>query len=371
MDFCISCALGLESILKKEIQLAWYMVTDNKPKLISFTGDLFAIAKINLRSRVGNKVYLRLEKMKITTFDALFEMITNINRSEYILKQSPIIITASSKNSQLSSTPAIQSIVKKAIIKKLLDGKEDKREENKGMRWIEIHIHFEDNDCSLLLNTTGESLHKRWYRQTTGIAPINESLAAGLILLSWWKFHEPLYDICCWSGTIAIEAAMIAKNIAPGLLRTFAFEDFRRYDKTLLERAKKEAEEKKITHKEHRIIASDNDVAIIEVAKQNANKARVGEYITFETKEIKEYSDESLTWSIVSNPPYGKRLTGEDIDSTYKTIENIFLHNPKLSWGIITGFENAHKYFEGKEWKKMNTYNWGEPVIFYKKIMLS
>lgn len=366
MDFCISCALGLESILKKEIQLAWYTVTDNKQKLISFTGDLFAIAKINLRSRVWNKLYLIIWKEKVATFDELFDMIKKINRSEYIIKQSPIVVTASSKNSQLSSTPAIQSIAKKAIIKKLLNN-DDKREENKWMREFEIHVHIEDNTCSILLNTTGESLHKRWYKQTTGAAPINESLAAWLILLSWWKFHEPLYDICCWSWTIAIEAAMIAKNIAPGRIRTFAFEDFPRYDKSLLERAKKEAEEK-VVHKEHKIIASDNDEHIINVAKENAQKAGVEKYIMFQTKEMKEYVQESIQGSIVSNPPYGKRLTGDNIDSIYQTIEDIFIQNPQLSWWIITGFENAQTHFKGKSRKKLNTYNGWEPVVFYKKI---
>lgn len=369
MDFCISCASGLESILKKEIQLAWYKVTNSVPKLISFTGDLFAIAKINLRSRVGNKLYLKLSEKEINSFDELFEVITTIDRSKYISPKTPILITASSKDSQLSSTPAIQGIVKKAIIKKLLKG-EGTREEMKEKPPIEIHIHLEKNICSILLNTTGDSLHKRWYKLATWIAPINESLAAGLLLLSWWKFHEPLYDIFCGSWTIVIEAALIAKNIAPWHLRTFAFQQFTRYDQSLLIQAKKEAESKIITNKQHTIIWSDNDPKMITIAKMNAKKAGVENHIQFQTKEIQEYITwPEITGTLVSNPPYGLRFPSKDVEQTHKQIAEIFAKNAKLHGWIITSYENFEQLISMKWWKKSKLYNGGELCYFYKKTL--
>jgi len=169
------------------------------------------------------------------------EVITDFESSSVYVQGNPIVVTAISKTSQLSSTPTIQSIVKKSIVKKLLQG-QGTRDQGQGERIgedmklqpVEIFVHIENNMCSILLNTTGESLHKRGYKTFTGDAPINEALAAGLLLLSGWKFSEPIYDFFCGSGTIIIEAALLAKNIAPGSFRRFAFESWDRYDKSIL-----------------------------------------------------------------------------------------------------------------------------------------
>ena len=178
--------------------------------------------------------------------------------------------------------------------------------ENTELPPVEILVYIQNNMCSILLNTTGESLHKRGYKKATGEAPINEALAAGLLLLSGRKFNEPLYDFFCGSGTIAIEAALLAKNIAPGLLRNFAFQQFPRYDQTLRDRAVQEAKSKMMLGKKHTIIASDIDPEMISIARENARNAGVEEYITFEVKDIKEYltTHISLLGTLVSNPPY-------------------------------------------------------------------
>lgn len=398
MQFVITCAAGLESILQKEIEIAGYKVLWHTPTLVRFTGDLSAIAKVNLRSRVWNKLFLELGKKHISDFDGLFDLVSQIDWSMYI-QNNPIVVTAASKKSKLTSTPTIQSICKKAIVKKLLKNpthqnqcrdalhaspkltpwgvgilrveSEGKVFEDPKLEPVEIFVHLQNNMCSILLNTTGESLHKRWYKQATGEAPINEALAAGLLLLSWWKFSEPLYDMFCGSGTIAIEAAMIAKNIAPGILRWFAFQYFSRYDQTLFDRAVQEAKGKMMLDKHHTIIASDIDPQMIKIAQENAKNAWVEKYINFAVKDVKEYiGNEQLAGALVSNPPYGLRLQMYELIQIYRTITQLFDTNPQLHGGIISSYEDFSPNSSSWTRKKTTFYNGGEKCIFYKKTLL-
>ncbi|MEI6673181.1 MAG: hypothetical protein WCL02_07945 [bacterium] len=177
MNFAITCAAGLESILKKEIELAGYRIINTQPTIVRFQGDLSAIAKMNLRSRVGNKVFLELKQYQTPDFDKLFDMVQTIDWKIYV-QGNPIIVNAISKQSMLTSIPTIQSIVKKSIVKKILNGKDGQLPEDHSKQPVEILIYIERDMCSVLLNTTGESLHKRGYKKATGEAPINEALAA-------------------------------------------------------------------------------------------------------------------------------------------------------------------------------------------------
>lgn len=400
MQFVITCAAGLESILQKEIEISWYKVLGHAPTLVRFTGDLSAIAKVNLRSRVWNKLYLELAQHQTADFDALFDLVSTVDWKVYI-QDNPIVVHAISKNSQLTSTPTIQSICKKAIVKKLLANRHCERSEaiqsavqiasssKNSSQWqtakkdweklfedpnlepVEIFVHLQNNMCSIVLNTTGESLHKRWYKQATGEAPINEALAAGLLLLSWWKFSEPLYDFFCGSGTIAIEAAMIAKNIAPGILRWFAFQYFSRYDQTLFDRAVQEAKGKMMLDKHHTIIASDIDPQMIKIAQENARNAWVEKYISFAVKDVKDYiGNEQLAGALVSNPPYGLRLQMYELIQIYRAITQLFDTNPQLHGWIISSYEDFSPDSSSWTRKKTAFFNGGERCWFYKKTLL-
>lgn len=382
MQFVITCATGLESILQKEIELAGYKVLWHAPTLVRFTGDLSAVAKVNLRSRVWNKLYLELAQHQTADFDALFDLVSTVDWPVYI-QNNPIIVHAMSKNSQLTSTPTIQSICKKAITKKILQKKMETLKngnmENEGrvfedpkLEPVEIFVHLQNNMCSILLNTTGESLHKRWYKKATGEAPINEALAAGLLLLSWWKFSEPLYDFFCGSGTIAIEAAMIAKNIAPGILRWFAFQYFSRYDQTLFDRAVQEAKGKMMLDKQHTIIASDIDPQMIKIAQENARNAWVEKYIRFAVKDVKNYlvTRDSLLGTVVSNPPYGLRMQMYELIQIYRAITQLFDSNPQLHGGIISSYADFSPNSISWTRKKTTFFNGGEKCRFYKKTLL-
>ncbi len=380
MNFSCTCAAGLESVLKKEIELMGYKILWHAPTLVRFTGDLSAIAKVNLRSRVWNKLYLELAQHQTTDFDALFDLVSTVDWNVYV-QDNPIVVHAISKNSLLTSTPTIQSICKKAIVKKILSVVErwtlnvernEKLFEDPKLEPVEIFVHLQNNMCSILLNTTGESLHKRWYKQATGEAPINEALAAGLLLLSWWKFSEPLYDLFCGSGTIAIEAAMIAKNIAPGILRWFAFQYFSRYDQTLFDRAVQEAKWKMMLDKQHTIIASDIDPQMIKIAQENAKNAGVEKYISFAVKDINDYltTQDSLLGTVVSNPPYGLRLQMFELIQLYRSITQLFDTNPKLHGGIISSYEDFAPSSTSWTRKKTAFYNGWEKCRFYKKTLI-
>jgi len=405
MHFVITCAAGLESILKKEIEIAGYQVIGSWPTLVRFKGDLSAIAKINLRSRVWNKLFLELGQHITSDFDGLFDLVQSIDWHIYI-QNNPIIVTAITKNSQLTSTPTIQSIAKKSIVKRLLGSRHcehsevihaavqiasspeksgssqwqtaDRLLEDEKLPPIEILIHIENNMCSVLLNTTGESLHKRGYKQATGEAPINESLAAWLLLLSWWKFSEPLYDFFCGSWTIVIEAALLAKNIAPGMagkpwsFRAFAFQQFARYDQKLFTAELQSAKNKVMLNKEHTIIASDIDPEMIKIARENARNAGVENYIQFECKDVKEYLDTwySLLGTLVSNPPYGLRMNTYDLEHIYHAITQVFTNHPKLHGWIITSYEKFVTDEVSWTRKKSMFFNGGERCWFYKKTLL-
>lgn len=389
MNFVLTCAPGLESILKKEVEIAGYKIIGSQPTFVRFQGDLSAIARMNIRSRVWNKLFLEIKQYQTPTFDTLFDMVQTIDRGMYI-QNNPIIVTAQTRYSVLTSTPTIQSITKKSIVKKLLN-KVERLKDGKMERWmndemlfedpnlqpVEILVHIENDMCSILLNTTGESLHKRGYKQLTGDAPINESLAAGLVLLSWWKFSEPLYDFFCGSGTIVIEAALLAKNMAPamagkpGSFRKFAFQSFARYDQTLFTAELKAAKAKMMTGKKHTIIASDIDPKMIAMAKENAKNAGVEEYISFITKDVADYiNGPELIGALVSNPPYGLRMNIYDIENIHHTLTEIFTQHPKLHGWIITTYDKFVTDTKSWSWKKTMFLNGGERCWFYKKTLL-
>lgn len=370
MNFIITCAGGLESILKKEIEIAGYTVINSWPTMVRFKGDFSAIAKINLRSRVWNKLFLELGQHITSDFNQLFDLVSTIDWKMYV-KGNPINVSAITKTSKLSSTPTIQSIVKKAIVKNILNGKEWQLPEEHDKPAIEVLVYIQNDMCSILLNTTGESLHKRGYKKATGEAPINEALAAWLLLLSWRKFSEPLYDFFCGSGTIVIEAALLAKNIAPGSFRNFAFQQFARYDQSLFDKELAAAKAKIMTNKEHTIIASDIDPNMISIAQENAKHAGVLDYIYFETKNISDYiSAWELAWTLVSNPPYGLRMNTYDLEKIYHTVTELFIKHPQLHWWVITSYENFTTDEVSGSWKKSMFMNGGERCWFYKKTLL-
>jgi len=370
MKYNITCIPWVESILKKEIERFGYKITETRDRIVTFEWDLMALARLNIWSRVGNKVYLELAEWYVNNFDDLFDLIHKINWKYYIGENNPIIVNWVSVKSSLESIPAIQKTAKKAIVTKITWVKDKFLNEDDTLPINDILVMIFDNKAKILLDTTWEALHKRWYRQGQHDAPIKESLAAALVLLSGWNFRENFYDFFCWSWTIPIEAALIAKNIAPGLIwRRYAFENFSWYPKNFYDEAIEEAKWKMITWKTYNIFASDVDEYSIESALINARNANVDDIIKFEIKWVESYLwSRNLEWTLVSNPPYWLRLNPKDLQTIYKNISTILKNNPNLNWWIITSFLEFDSLINLSNWKKRKLYNWNELCYFYKKI---
>lgn len=367
MKFLLTTQAWLESIAKNEIQKQWWEITLVKDRLVFFEWNIELMVKINLWSRVWNKVYIVLnEKENITDFDRLYDLVNQIDFKKIIEKNFPIIVKATSIKSTLSSTPAIQKIVKKSIVDNITNKSWNYLMEDIEKPPYEILTFIIEDSAYILLNTSWETLYKRWYRVDSWEAPIKESLAAWLVILSNWKYSETLYDITCWSWTIVIEALMFAKNIAPWLNRKFAFENRNFVDKNLLLNAKNEAKTK-IFNKQYSVIASDIDEEVLEIAKQNAKRAWLEEIIKFELKDFKTYKYEKISWTLISNPPYWLRLKEDDLKWFYKDLSIILDKNKDLNWWIITAYTDFDKLINLNKFKKRKLYNWNELCYFYTK----
>jgi putative N6-adenine-specific DNA methylase len=312
-------------------------------------------------------LYLLLDEAKdINDFDSLFDLVWKIAWKKYFKKNYPIVIKATSIRSELSSTPTIQKICKKAIVNMLSNNSWEHIEEDESLERMEILILIIDNKVRVLLNTSWNALYMRWYRTNAWEAPIKESLAVALVLLSSWRFNENFYDPFCWSWTIAIEALMIAKNIAPWLKRAFAYEKL-----WLIQWEESENERilarTKTYNSNYSIIATDFDPEMIEIAKLNARNAWLENEINFSVKEFNEYLTEDIKWTLVSNPPYWERLKSDDLKWLYNSIDQVFRLNPELKWWIISSFMEFDTLIKMDNYKKRKLYNWGEKCYYWMR----
>ena len=226
MEFVATCAFGLEKLVQEELKKLGLWIVKSEDGRITFQGDEMSMIRANLWSRCADRILMKAGDFHAVTFDELFDAVFAIEWEKYIGPNDAFPVYASTTKSVLHSEPAIQSIVKKAIVKRLLakHGTESLPEDS-GLT-IEILVKFNKDQALVGLNTSGVSLHKRGYRISAGVAPIKETLASALVKLSGWTPDRPLVDLFCGSGTIPIEAALIALNIAPGLQRSFAFEEW-------------------------------------------------------------------------------------------------------------------------------------------------
>jgi len=367
MKYVLSTIAWVESIAKKEIERVWWKIEETTDRLVTFSWWIELIPRVNLWSRVWNKMYLLLaEKEWVKDFDSLFDIVNSISWKAYFKKDFPIVVKSTSIRSELFAERTIQSISKKAIIKSRVWANWTINEDST-LEKMEILILFIDNKLRVLLNTSWKALHMRWYREKSWDAPIKESLAAALVLLSGWKFKEPFYDFFCWSGTVWIEALMIAKNIAPWLKRKFAFEKFGIVNSEITENERHDARKKEFNW-EYTIRCSDIDPEMVELAKQNSIIAWLWWEINFEVKDFRDVLSKELYGTLVSNPPYGDRLKDDDLKWIYNNIDKIFRVNPALNWWIISSYLEFDSIINNpKTYKKRKLYNWGELCYFWKK----
>lgn len=300
--------MGIEAVVAKEVRDLGYECKVDNGKVI-FEGDALAICRANLWLRTADRIKVQVASFKAKTFDELFEKTKAINWRSFIPENGKFPVIGKSVKSTLASVPDCQRIVKKAIVEKL------KLQSGKANDWIEetgaeykVEISLLKDQALITLDSSGTGLHKRGYRVDQGGAPIKETLAAALVQLTNWTPDRPFVDPFCGSGTIAIEAALIGQNIAPGFNRDFVSEDWEWIGKDLWNKARLEVEEKANYDQPLTIFASDIDHRMVQIAKENAEEAGLGDLIQFKQMQVKDFTTNLEFGVIVGNPPYGERL---------------------------------------------------------------
>ena len=362
------CHFGLEAVLKREIQELGYETVQVEDGRVTYTGDLSAICRSNIRIRTAERILLSVGSFVATTFDELFEGIRAIPWEEYLPRDAKFWVTKATTNkSALFSGRSIQSIVKKAIVERMKETYRTGRFEETGDEYP-IRIFIMKDKVTVGLDTSGTSLHKRGYRQLVGKAPISETLASALLMLTPWHADRILVDPFCGSGTFPIEAAMLGAGIAPGMNRSFTACDWTKLlRKTDWDRAYEEAKDLVKRDVEMHIQGYDADPEIIKCAMANAKAAGVDKYIHFQARDVKDLSSPKHYGFILTNPPYGERLEEKEaLPALYKTIGESFANLSDWSMYLITSYEDAEKYIGRKADKNRKIYNGMIRSYFYQ-----
>lgn len=362
------CHFGLEAVLKKEIYDLGYEILQVEDGRITFEGDAEAVCRGNIFLRTTERVLLKVGKFYAETFEDLFQGIKALPWERYIPVNGKFWVTkASSVKSKLFSSRDIQSVVKKAMVERL------KREYHTD--WFAedgpsypVRIFLYKDEVTVTLDTSGESLHKRGYRYLCGKAPLTETLAAALILLTPWKRDRILVDPMCGSGTFPIEAAMIAANIAPGMQRHFLSETWENLiEKDLWKACFSEAREMVNTDISVDIQGYDMDGEIVKAARENAKRAGVEQLIHFQQRAVCDLHHPKKYGFIITNPPYGERMEEKKaLPVLYRQIGQAFKELDSWSLYMITSYEEAEKQIGRKADKNRKIYNGMMKTYFYQ-----
>ena len=363
-EITLTCASGVEKVVKSELKRLGY---DDAPALngtLTFSGDMLAVARCNMFLRSADRVYIKLAQFPVTTFDELFDGTREVRFEDFIPPTAKIVVNGKCVKSTLYAISACQSIIKKAICDRLSSIYKRTLTENGATYQIEFSI-FKD-EISIYLNTSGAGLHKRGYRDLVGIAPIKETLASALILLSDFYYKNPFLDPFCGSGTIAIESARIAMNIASGINRRFAFNDWKNFDEKYFDLAREEALDKENRSLKLDFFASDIDPKAIKLAKRHAEKAGVLDKIRFEVSDVKNVHNSLSGGTIITNPPYGERVYDKDEASVCnKELGNLYRRLDNWSAFIITSANKFEKEFKQKADRDRKLYNSNKECRYY------
>jgi putative N6-adenine-specific DNA methylase len=362
------CHFGLESVLKREIYDLGYDISKVEDGKVTFIGDADAIARANIFLRTAERVLLKVGEFKATTFTELFDNTKELEWEEFIPKNGKFWVTkANSINSKLFSSSDIQSIVKKAIVERL--------KVKYAVNWFEedgnsypIRVSLMKDVVTISLDTSGDSLHKRGYRTLTSKAPLTETLAASLLMLTPWRPDRILVDPFCGSGTFPIEAAMIAANIAPGMNREFTAEQWTNIiDRKVWYECVKEAQDMVNDDITVDIQGYDIDGDVVKAARENAKRAGVDHLIHFQQRPVAELHHPKKYGFIVTNPPYGERLEDKaDLPELYSQIGEAYRRLDAWSMYLITSYEDTERYIGRKADKNRKIYNGMLKTYFYQ-----
>ena len=368
MELIAPCHFGLESVLKREVLDLGYEIASVDDGRVSFWGDVQAICDANIFLRTAERVLLKVGAFKAETFEELFDKTRALPWERYIPKNGKFWVTkAASVKSKLFSPSDIQSIMKKAMVERL--------KEYYGLEWFPedgasypIRVFLMKDVVTIGIDTSGVSLHKRGYRQMKVKAPITETLAAALIMLTPWKKERILVDPFCGSGTFPIEAAMMAANMAPGMNRSFLAEE---WDNLIPKKAwydaLDEANDLVDVNVSVDIQGYDIDAEAVKAARQNAKDAGVDHMIHFQERAVKDLRHPKKYGFIITNPPYGERLEEKkNLPELYREFGESFRLLDSWSAYMITSYEDAERYFGRKADKNRKIYNGMLKTYFYQ-----
>lgn len=360
-----TATFGLEAIVASELKELGYEDLTVENGKVTFEGDEMDIAICNIWLRTADRVLIKMGEFEARSFEELFQGTKAIEWGDIVPINGFMHVNGKSVKSLLHSVPDCQSIVKKAIIESMKNTyNKDWFNEDGPVYKIEVAIL--KDVVTLTIDTTGPGLHKRGYRSMAGEAPLKETLAAAMVMISKWEPSQVLADVFCGSATIPIEAALIARNIAPGLNRSFTAESWPGFDEDIWEQVRDGAR-KSINKKEVSILASDIDGRILKIARQNIEKAGVADCISVQKLPMQEFTSRKKCGVIISNPPYGERLGDkEDMEGMYKEFGSMFRKLDNWSLFALTSYEEFQRFFAAKADKNRKLYNGRLQCYYYQ-----
>lgn len=352
-----TAAMGLESIVASEIKDLGYECQTENGK-VYFTGDEEAIARTNMWLRVGDRVRIIVGEFKAYTFDELFERTKALPWEEFLPVDAAFPVSGKSVKSKLFSVPDCQAIVKKAIVERLNSAYKRTGFLSESGPLFKLEVSILKDQVTLTIDSSGQGLHKRGYRMAQGDAPLKETMAAALVKLSKWSPNRPFVDPFCGSGTIAIEAAMIGQNLAPGYNRSFLSEEWPWMKADVWDRVREEVEDVAKYDLALDIRGFDVDHNIISVAQRNAMEAGFTDLISFEQRDVRDLRLEGQNGVLIANPPYGERLGEvEEAEDIAGVLGEIMKQYPSWSVYILSSLENYETMYGKRATKKRKLFN--------------
>jgi len=361
-----TAAFGLEAVVAHEVKQLGYSEVQVENGKVIFQADLKALARTNLWLRTADRVRLKVGEFKAVSFEELFEQTKALPWADWIPENGTFPVEGKSVKSQLFSVSDCQAIVKKAVVESLKKTYKKEWFEEKGPLY-KIEVALLKDIATLTIDTSGPGLHKRGYRDWIGPAPLKETLAAALIQLSYWNPERVLVDPLCGSGTIPIEAALIGMNIAPGMNRTFACEEWPVIPRQIWREARAETHDLARYDRKLSIMGTDIDGEILKVARRNAQEADVADQIHFQEMPLKDWRSSKKYGVIICNPPYGERLSDRrEVENLYREMGKVFTGHDTWSYYVITSHKEFEKLFGRKADKKRKLYNGAMETHYYQ-----
>jgi 23S rRNA (guanine2445-N2)-methyltransferase / 23S rRNA (guanine2069-N7)-methyltransferase len=365
-DLIAACAFGLEAVVRRELDGLGIEATIGESGRVHFRGDESAICKTNLWLRTADRVLIRVAEFKAADFDALFESTKAIEWGTLLPVDASFPVTGRSVKSTLTSVPACQRAVKRAIVDAMRRDHGATELSEAGAEF-KVDVALLKDTAVLTLDTTGRSLHRRGYRTHISRAPLKETLAAAMVLLSYWRAGRPLLDPFCGSGTIPIEAARIGRNLAPGRDRDFACEAWPQFSTDLWHSQREEADAVALDCLDEKLMGSDIDGRVLKAARENAERAGVSQDIHFQVKSMEEVSSKRRFGCLITNPPYGQRIGRDhDLEMLYETIPHVLRKLPTWSHYFLTAFPRFERTVGRQADRRRKLYNGRIECTYYQ-----